>query len=424
MTAGSVRRGLLLAFGFAVGGWFGLIVAATGLMGMTHARQRAIWLPTILLAAAAIATVLPDVPAVGSLRPSFATDRPWAAAAGLAAGVLLAVVFVESVATGRSAAAGTPAPVHAPSVDWSRRLRQNGVLLGAAVLAIGLRLTVGGDALSAPELDAVARLRDGGGLTVGLPPLAVVMAAVSPIGTTLMTALLAGGVVVRATELTRRFGGVASTATAAVVAAVLPLTWALPLAPTLGLLSLTAALLVLEPDDPSPSTAAVGGALLGLAALARPELTLVAVAALGWCAVRRHPLPPTAFMGAVVAFGLSIAPWVIHVWHRTGTPGLTSPLGEAIDSLGEVAGGTAVVVVVGLFMAASIVAVVTQRRWLAGRLIDLLPLVTGVGVAGALLATAARAVSLYPAMPLSALVLTRVAALRRQQTAVGETSDR
>ena len=60
----------------------------------------------------------------------------------------------------------------------------------------------------------------------------------------------------------------------------IPLTWASPLAVTAGLLALTLALAVLARPAVSVGAAVGGGALLGLATLARPELGLVALAAI------------------------------------------------------------------------------------------------------------------------------------------------
>ncbi len=411
MTRALARDLLLLVAGFLLGGWFGAAVAALGVVAIRRAPALAPWLPAALLGLAALATLVPDAPAEDSLRHTFADDRPLAAAAGLAAGILLLVALVDTAVT---RAAASPGPTTAPAPSSRLVLARTSsrahvqATAAAAVAATALRLVVGGPVLSEAESAAVAGLRSGDGFAPDVPPIAVGLDALVPVGATTLTAVAAGGLVVAVGRLTTRLTDARTGAVAAVAAAAVPLTWASPLAITFGLSALVAALAVLSRRDAGTAAALVAGVLLGVATLSRPELALVAVATLAWCAVRPRPLPAGQFVVAVAAAAATITPWLIHVEHRTGTPGLTASTGDAIRSIGELGGGAVPELLTVVTMGTASAALAIRHRWFARRLAQLLPLVAGAILALVLLGADPGVLALYPALPLAALALAGV----------------
>jgi hypothetical protein len=401
---------LLLGAGFALGGWFGLAVAALGVVAVLRLPTLAPWLPVGLLGLAAVATVIPEVPNADSLRHTFADDRSLAASAALAAGIVLLVVLVDTAVTGAAAVDGpTTGPVPASRVTLSQAVSRLPVpALAAAVTSVVLRLLAGGPAVSGAEAAAVAGLRTGDGFTADVPPLAVGLDALSPVGAVTLTAVLAGALPLAVGWLTSRLTNARIGTAAAVATAVIPLTWASPLAVTVGLLALVAALALLAPHDADTTAALGGGLLLGVATLSRPELGLVALAALAWCGVRPRPLAPAPFVAVVAAAIAVTVPWLLHVEHRTGSLGLVTSLGDTIRSVGELGGGAAVEVLTVVTMGAAVGAIAVRHRWFARRLALLLPLVVGAVLALVLLAAEPDVVALYPAMPMAALALARV----------------
>jgi hypothetical protein len=289
-------------------------------------------------------------------------------------------------------------------------IRRHAALLGVGLLAMVLRLLVGGSGLSEAESAAVQALRDGEGPTVAVPPVAVALDAVSPLGSTALTALVAGVLVIALTVLAQRLAGRpagAAVPTAGGLALLVALTWASPLAVTVALLGFTGALLAVAGEDPPPGAVALAGFGLGLAGLARPEMALLGITVLVWAAIRPRPLRPSAFVGLVLATGISVVPWVVHVHHRTGTPGLASPLTDALTALGSVAGGPVVAGVSALALVAAAAVGVGQRQWLGDQALGLLPLLAGAVLAVGLLVGDPDVLAGYPAVPLAVVVLAR-----------------
>jgi hypothetical protein len=403
-----------LAAGFALGGWFGLAVAALAVVAVRRSPSRALWLPVALLGVAALATVVAEVPGADSLTSTFADDRPFAAGAALAAGIVLLVLLVETAATGAAA----DAPEESTGAGSSREALTRAVgrtpvpVVAAAGVAGVLRLLLGAPSLSSAETIAVAGIRAGDGFAPDVSPVPVGLAALSPLGPTTMTALLAAGLVLAVAWLVTRLTDARTGTVAAVAAAAVPLTWASPMAITAGLVALTVALAALSRPDTTLGVALGGGALLGIATLCRPELVLVAVAALAWCAIRPRPLPPTRFVAVVAATVAVLLPWLVHVRHRTGTPGLVASMTDAVRSLGELRGGVATEVLTVATMGAAVVAVALGHRWFVRRLAGLLPLATGAILALVLLGAEPDVLALYPALLMACLALARVGVSR------------
>lgn len=96
--------GVVVAGGFLIGGPFGLIVAVLAVVVWWRQPE---WLGAVLaglLVFAALASVVGAWPGTDSLRQGFADDRPWAAAAGLGAGVALLVAVVRAAREDRALA--------------------------------------------------------------------------------------------------------------------------------------------------------------------------------------------------------------------------------------------------------------------------------------------------------------------------------
>jgi len=99
---GPLATAVVVLGGFLIGGPFGLIVAVVAVVVWRRQPQ---WLGALvggLLVVAALGSVLGAWPAADSLRQGFADDRPWAAAAGLGAGVALLVAVVRAAREDRA----------------------------------------------------------------------------------------------------------------------------------------------------------------------------------------------------------------------------------------------------------------------------------------------------------------------------------
>lgn len=310
---GLLTAGLVAAGGFLVGGPFGLVVA---LLALVVWQRRPDWLGALLvglLALSAVGSVLGAWPGPDSLRQSFADDRPWAAAAGLGAGVALLVAVARAARADRA-----PGPVltDTPSLgSATRRLAPWLPVAGVALAAAAVSVALGPEAVPAELRAAAGALRAGEGLTGGQPPVAAVVAAAFPDAGTLLVAVLIGATAVVTVLLGTRPSGRRTGLLAGLVAAALPLVWTQSLPGALaGLLSGTALLLV-WPDRVTTARAGVAGAALALASFSRPEAALLVPVLAVWLAVWPEPgdrrprmtgLAALLLVGVVgVALGLS-----------------------------------------------------------------------------------------------------------------------
>lgn len=290
---GPLTIALVVAGGFLIGGPFGLVIAALAVLVW---RRHPDWLGALavgLLATAAVGSVLGAWPGPDSLRQSFAADRPWGAAAGLAAGVSLLVAVARAARSDRALSPAAPRRADHAAL----RVRIGPWLPCAAVTALAgaVSLAWAPDALPDGARAAAEALRAGLGLVhspggTRYPPAALVVAAVFPsaLGAALAatTAATAAATLVLGTRLGGRRTGILS----GVVAAALPLVWAQQLPGALAGLAVVSALLLTWPDRLTVARAVTAGALLAVGALARPEALIVLPVAVVWIIVWPAPV--------------------------------------------------------------------------------------------------------------------------------------
>lgn len=342
---GPLTIGLVAAGGFLVGGPFGLVVA---LLAVVVWRWHPDWLGGLLvglLVVAALGSVLGAWPGADSLRQSYADDRSWAAAAGLAAGVALLVAVARAARADRALEA-TPAPDVAATPVAARLgpwLPVAGVAAGAALVS----LVLAPDAVPADLRLAAEALRAGDGLGPGgtsvAPPAAVVLAAAFPAAGAVLLAGLAAVTAVATVTLGTRLGGRRVGLLAGALAAALPFVWDQHLPAALAGLCVLAAVLLAWPDRVTTARGAVAGALLLLATLAQVEATVAVVVLAAWLALwpagpRRERDGGLAALLVVAVGGLALALLALHAGTGEWLPALGTrsagpwPLAHLVDA--------------------------------------------------------------------------------------------
>ncbi len=284
---------LVVAGGFLIGGPFGLVIAALAVLVW---RRHPDWLGALtvgLLATAAVGSVLGAWPGPDSLRQSFAADRPWGAAAGLAAGVSLLVAVARAARSDRALSPAAPQPA-----DHAALRERIGPWLPCAavtVLAGAVSLAVAPAALPDGARAAAEALRAGQGFlhapgATRYPPAALVVAAAFPSALGAALAATTAATAAATLVLGTRLGGRRTGILAGLVVAALPLVWAQPLPGALAGLTVVTALLLAWPDRLTAARAVTAGALLAVGTLARPEALIVLPVAVVWIIVWPAPV--------------------------------------------------------------------------------------------------------------------------------------
>ena len=307
---------VLAGAGLLLGGVPGLVVALLGVTaGARHGGGRVARAAFVLLVLAAVATTV-EAGSV-ALGVAFVDQRPVAAAAARAAGILALVALVTSARTERAGATTAPPRPELLRRTWDRS--QLAVVLPYGLVAAGalvVRMVAATSPLPPGYGPVVASLRAGNGFFTGLhPPLAAVVAAFTPGTARAALVVVSALTVVAVMRLAHRLTGRRPALVAGLVAAVLPSFWGQQLPEALAALAVTTAFAVLWPPALDARRAALGGLALAAAALARPEAVLAVPVAVAWMAANggrallRHA--STAVAVAVVAF----APWQLTL-HR------------------------------------------------------------------------------------------------------------
>lgn len=290
LPPGPVTVVLVAAGGFVIGGPFGLVVA---LLAVVVWRRYPDWLGALLvglLVLAGLGSVLGAWPGADSLRQSYADDRSWAAAAGLAAGVALLVGVARAARSDRArtatvAAAPDAAPLPARLAPWLP-------FVGVGLLAAVVSVLLAPEAVTGDLRTGAEALRAGQGLTSGSqPPLALVLAAAFPTAGPGLLAGLAAATAGTTAVLGARLAGRRAGLVAGALAALLPLVWDQRLPGAVAGLLVLAAVLLAFPDRVTVARGAVAGGLLVAATLARPEAALVVPVLAAWLAVWRDAGP-------------------------------------------------------------------------------------------------------------------------------------
>lgn len=343
---GLVTAGLVAAGGFLVGGPFGLAIA---LLALVVWHRRPDWLGALLvglLALSAMGTVLGAWPGSDSLRQSFADDRPWAAAAGLGAGVALLVAVARAARADRAPRPDLreAPPAMSIATHLAPWLPVAGVVLAAGTVSVLL----GPEAYPAELRAAAGALRAGEGLagatgsavSGGQPPVAAVVAAAFPGAGTLLVAVLTASTALVAVLVGTRLSGRRVGLLAGLVAAALPLVWEQRLPGALAGLLVGAALLLAWPDRVTTARAGVAGGLLALASFSRPEAALVLPVLAAWLALwpdpsdRRPRRNGCAALVVVSAAGLVLGAAAMHAETGDWLPGAAAaPLSGGLRGL-------------------------------------------------------------------------------------------
>jgi hypothetical protein len=333
--------GLLVAVAFLVGGLFGAAVMVIVLRADRSSPGGATALAAlgaaVLLALAGVFTVLGGLPLASELTPAFASDRGLAAAAALAAAVC---ALFSVVALARAEREARPAP--AVPMDWQSltaigAVVAGGVALGA--LALGVRVASAPEALRPDFAELVTNLRLGNGYARGVapaldatalhPPLAPFVAAIFPGIVDHVHVVVSALVVLVTAGLGGRLGGIRGAIGAGLMAALLPSMWGQQLPEALAALGVASALLFAWPEKASVPSAALAGACLGLAALARPEAIVAAPIVVVWMALRTRWNASPVIACAVAAVAL-MGPWLLWTQDQFGVLQPSTSLGATL----------------------------------------------------------------------------------------------
>jgi hypothetical protein len=290
-----------------------------------------------LLGLAAVFSVLAGVPKVTELTPGFASDRSYAAAAAQAAGIAMLFVVVAGATAERRR-------VREPlsRIDTEAAVATGTTILGAVALgalAIAVRLAYAPPPMRVDFAEVVTNLSLGNGYTRGTPPaldptalhppLAPVLAAIFPGRLDAVQVLVSSLVVLAVAGLGARIGGLRAAIGAGIIAALLPSLWGLQLPEALAALGVTAGVFFAWPDRATASAAALAGACLGLAVLARPEAVLAIPVVVAWMVLRTRWNAPPVIACALVAM-LVVGPWLAWTQTRFGTILPSTSLGTTI----------------------------------------------------------------------------------------------
>jgi len=375
---------VVAALGFFAAGLTGALVAGAAVIAGRLPSERpgasVAMASFVLLAAAAVASVLEAVPGERPLTLAFPLQRELAGDLGAAAGILLLAAVVTSALAER---ADEPAPTSTHEdgdtmPPWRPLVTVGGLFVVAFVIrlvaapaavassvdpvveavAAGQALVVGDLGLVAPAAPVLAAFWPGGG-SAAVVALGVVLAAIS--------ALLATRLVAPEEPSEARTAGVVAVAA---VAAMLPSLWLLDLAGLLAGLAAAAAVLLAEPRRATPGRGVGAGVVAGLAVLAAPEAVVLGPLLVVWLLlprvrrgrVARRPArrQVRAAWATGLAWGVALVLWALVVHEQAGgwNP-LRSPGPASEVSVG--AGG--LLLVLALDAAAVVAAVV----WVWGR---------------------------------------------------------
>lgn len=339
--------------GYAVAGPTGCLVAGAavlaGLLPAERPGAPVAMAAFVLLAAAALATVVEATPGPQSLSLSFPLEREVANDLGAAAGILLLAAVVISAVAERPDQPTSPAePV--PEGDalpprWS-------LLVGGAVLLVAFLVRlVGAPAALDPGLDGVVAAISGGrDVTAGdvglVPPAAPVLAALWPGGGG--AALLAAGVLLvvlvavlaHRTAPSRLVASPVQVAIAAsVLAALLPAMWLLDLAAVVAAAVAVASVLLALPARITGGRAVAAGALAAAGVLARADVVVLGPVLVLWLLLDRRRSARTPAR-QVRAAAMLAAAWVVGLGSWTMVVRGATDGSNPLRSFGEHAGGT------------------------------------------------------------------------------------
>jgi hypothetical protein len=335
----------------------------------------------VLLVASAVSTIAQGGGEDG-VTLSYATRRTVAAQSGAVIGVLLVVATIAFAVTERSPRRA-PARQGGAEVDRAHLGAFRRVLLPwlraalpyAAIAAGGVAVRLAGAPLALPLryeplLDNL-RLGTGysmatpsGGTPVGdVPPLAPLLVAYSPLGARVALLLVSTVTVVAVGRLVHRREGRAAGIMAAAAAALLPGMWGEQLPVQLAGLFVLGGVALADPIQLTTRRAAIAGASLGLATLARPDAALALLVVAVWITQSREP-GRAKYRGALlVSAVLVVLPWATYIWQEFGSPWLTSSLPATLnDPLAVTRGAGVVKVAVSAAFGAAFV-VAAGRLW-------------------------------------------------------------
>jgi hypothetical protein len=335
----------------------------------------------LLLVASAVSTIVQGAGEEG-VTLSYATRRTVAAQSGAVIGVLLVVATIAFAVSERSPQRA-PARQGGMEVDRAHLGAFRRVLLPwlraalpyAAIAAGGAAVRLVGAPLALPLryeplLDNL-RLGTGysmatpsGGTPVGdIPPLAPLLVAYSPLGARVALLLVSTVTVVAVGRLVHRREGRAAGIMAAAFAALLPGMWGEQLPIQLAGLFVLGGVALADPIQLTTRRAAIAGASLGLATLARPDAGLALLVVAVWITQSREP-GRAKYRGALlVSAVLVVLPWATYIWQEFGSPWLTSSLPATLNDplAASRAPGTIKVAVSAAFVAAFVLA--GARLW-------------------------------------------------------------
>lgn len=384
--------------GYVVAGLTGALVAGAAVVAGRLPSERpgaaVAMAGCVLLAGAAVASVVEEVPGRSPVSLAFPIRRPVAADLAAAAGVLLFAAVVTAALAERS-----PRPAAGADPQREPRARRawqgSAALLGVGVVAFVVRLVAAPAALAAaldPVVESVAAGRtllvDEVGLVAPAGPVLAALAPGGGSGVLVAVGVLVVGFVARyaacgepdVSHRLRPVGGVPVEALAAgAVAAVLPSLWLLDLPGALAAAGALGAVALADPRRTTVGRAVTAGLLAGLIVLARPDTAVVGPVLVGWLVApllvrRRASRRLVRSAWAVLAAWVGVLGcWSVAVHGQTGGWSPFVGAGPDLDVGGGTTGGAVAVVLVLDLLAVTIAGFAVRRR---GRhLLAVLPLV-------------------------------------------------
>ena len=386
-----------VAIGYVVAGITGALVAGSAMVAGRLPSERpgaaVAMAACVLLAGAALATVLVDLPGRTPVSLAYPLRRELASDLGAAAGILLFAAIVTAGRAERSRepapAASSPGRAEEPSRRWSMAMA---LVAGSVVLVTSVVRLLGAPAALPASLQPVVEAVASGRALVAEPvglvaPAAPVLAALAPGGAQGVLVGVGVGVVALVWLLAQRGsgrtvtegvpGGPKAAISAAAVAAVLPALWLLDLRSALVAAAAVGVVLLADPREVNLTRGAMAGLLAGGAVLARPDAVVLAPVAATWLLVafRRGGRPSRRQVRAawvvMAAWLVVLACWasVVHGQTASWNPLVTAGPSGDLDV-------AAIVVVAALVV--NLVAIGLAGSLLRGRptdLVSLLPLV-------------------------------------------------
>jgi arabinofuranan 3-O-arabinosyltransferase len=338
--------------GVVVVGPIAVVVGAGALVaGRVGAIRHFDLVAPVLIALAALTTVVEAPLGSSHVNMSFAASRPWSS--GLVSiGVAFLIVSVAWASSASASRSGTSLTTHAapahgqpPPVRRSRptlpswlttsiRTPLMPVVVVGAVAATLVDRWFGVGPRRPGDADLIDNLLLGtqytlspltGPPAVEVPPAGPLAAAFLPGGPSLLSAIVAALTVASVALVAARFTPARprmAGAGAVVAALLLPVVWETSWATRLAGLAVVAAVGVADPRSLTPSRAWMTGVLLGVAFLARPDSVIAFVVLLVWWVMwkrSRHMVRCTT------GFALVSAAWLTFVWTNSTS---WSPVGS------------------------------------------------------------------------------------------------